>query len=220
MGGGIEKRDWGLDDSRPDSCYIPHEALMHHAYPSITAQRGLQCIQEGNPTIMDDLLTGTACRTPAQPSQKRQYKRGETTSYNVCVERQHNYPCICGANWFAKQKDKYYCCAKHNQIQMYPLMPTSTVRMNTALNLFSHWEWKLWFRRNPIVGKRLHHTVSRPMPWALPLNTISSVNGGQRKQIHQEYQFFFQTQIYNTPHVHPWRCHHGHGSKYCIIPPR
>ena len=154
---------------------------------------------------MDDLLTRTSCGTPAQPSHKRQYKRGETTSYNVCVERQHNYPYICGANWFAKQKDKYYCCAKHNQILMYPLMPTSTVRMNTALNLFSRWEWKPWFTRNPIIGKRLHHTVSRPMPWALPLNTISSVNSDQRKQIHQEYQFFFQTQIYNTPHVHPWR---------------
>ena len=72
-----------------------------------------------------------------------------------------------------KQKDKYYCCANHTQIQMYSRFPTYTIPRTTALNFLFHWEWKPRSMRNPIVGKRLHHTVSRNMFWAPPPQTIS-----------------------------------------------
>ena len=60
IGGGNEKHDRGQDDSIPDLCSGPHEALWHHVHTSSTGQRGRQCILEGNPTISDELPTGPA----------------------------------------------------------------------------------------------------------------------------------------------------------------
>ena len=64
------KNDRGRDDSRPDSCSGPHEDMWHHSHTSSTVQRGLQCIQGGNLTIRDELPTGPAWQTPAQPRGK------------------------------------------------------------------------------------------------------------------------------------------------------
>ena len=55
IGGGNEKHDRGQDDSIPDLCSGPHEALWHHVHTSSIGQRGLHFIQGGNPTIRDDL---------------------------------------------------------------------------------------------------------------------------------------------------------------------
>ena len=204
-------RNCALDHMKLCGITSTHQVLDNEAsisYREATQQSGM--------TYKWSHLTNTG-----ETLQKSQYKRGNTTSKEFYLEWKNHSPCICGAKWHPKQKDNYYCCAKHTKIQMYPRMPTSKVPMTTVLNILFLWEWKPWSRRNPIFGKLLHHNVSRTMYWELPLNTIAAGKGGWRKHLHQKYQGgFFQTQIYNQPHVYPWRCHHSCGSKYCISPPR
>ena len=67
MVGGIEKQDWGRDDSRSYSFSGPHEALRHHSHTSSTGQQVLHFIQGRNPTFVDELPTGPAWQTPEQP---------------------------------------------------------------------------------------------------------------------------------------------------------